>query len=55
MKVYITYKDDDKECFFMCAGKDIEVNMLTDKGLDIRQIPGEEYSSGFRAKERTDD
>lgn len=52
MTVRIKYKDGDKECFLQVSGADIEIDMLVDKGIDIQQIPAEEYNQGFRAKER---
>ncbi len=53
MTVRIRYKDGDKECFLQVCGGEVEVDMLVDNGIDIQQIPAEEYNQGFRAKERT--
>ncbi len=55
MQVRVAYKDGEKECQFIAAGTDIVVDLLTDNGIDIRQIPAEEYTNGFRAKENSHD
>lgn len=54
MTVNVKYKYNGVEHFLIIVGEDMEVDLLTSAGIDIRQIPDEEYSQGFRAKERED-
>ena len=51
MTVSISYKLSGKEHVLLLIGDDIEVGLLTNKGIDIKQIPEEEGIHGFRAKE----
>lgn len=53
MTVNVKYKLNGVEHFLIIVGEDIEVDLLTNNGIDIKQIPDEEYRQGFRAKERT--
>lgn len=55
MTVRVKYKEGKREYFLQVTGEDIEVDLLTSSGIDIRQIPDEEYSQGFRARERMDE
>lgn len=55
MVIRVKYNDGERECFMQVCGKDIEVDMLTRKGINIVQIPDEEYQQGFRATEREDE
>ena len=52
MTVRIKYTDHGHEHFTQISGEDIEVDLLVDNGIDIEPIPPEEWSQGFRAKER---
>lgn len=54
MIVNVKYKLNGIEHFLIVVGEDIEVDLITDKGLDMFQIPKEE-EKGFRAKERMDE
>lgn len=54
MTVQVKYKRGKKEYFFLVDGEDIEVDLITETGLEIVQIPSEEGTQGFRAKERMD-
>ena len=51
MTVRVKYKEGNKECFLQVSGEDIEVDLITEKGLDMFQIPKEEEEHGFRARE----
>lgn len=51
MVIRVKYNDGERECFLQVSGKDIEVDMLTRRGINIVQIPDEEYQQGFRAVE----
>ena len=51
MTVRVKYKDGDKECFVQVSGSEVEVDLLVDKGLEMVQIPSEEWAQGFRAVE----
>lgn len=51
MTVNIKYKLNGVEHMLIIVGDDIEVDLITDKGLDMFQIPEEEEEHGFRARE----
>ena len=55
MTVRVKYKEGKRECFLLVTGEDIEVDLITEKGLDMFQIPAEEEEKGFRARERKDE
>lgn len=55
MIVRVKYIDNGKEHLLQVCGGDIEVDLLTSNGIEIVQIPPEEYEQGFRAKERKDE
>ena len=52
MTVNIKYKLNGVEHMLIIVGDDIEVDLITEIGLEIVQIPSEECYQGFRAKER---
>ena len=51
MTVRIKYLDNGIEHMAIISGEDMEVDMLVDRGIDIKQIPSEEWNQGFRASE----
>lgn len=51
MTVNIKYKQNGADRMLIVVGEDMEVEMLVDKGIEIIQIPSEEWNQGFRAKE----
>lgn len=52
MQLVVRYKDGKKDCVFAVAGEHMEVDFMTDKGIELEQIPDEEYIQGFRLKEK---
>lgn len=52
MQLIVRYKDGKKDCVFAAASEHMEVDFLTDSGVVMEQIPDEEYTQGFRLKEK---
>ena len=51
MQLIIKYKDGRKDCVLTVTSEKMEVDFLTDKSIELTQLPPEEYAQGFRLKE----
>lgn len=51
MQLIVKYKDGKKDCMLTVTSDKMEVDFMTDKSLELTQLPPEEYAQGFRLKE----